>query len=154
MEAFDSNEREVVAKLALELVGESESVLSLVATEDDEIIGHIVFSPMKIASNNDSLAYILAPLAVAPAKQKQGIGSQLIQFGLKTLSEIGVDAVFVYGDPNYYNRSGFNRRHKIEAPYKLEYSVAWLAIELTENSLQGVSGTASCLSPLMSSELW
>lgn len=154
LEAFDSNEREDVSRLALELISESESVQSLVAIEGDEIIGHVVFSPMRITPSNDVLAYILAPLAVAPAKQKQGVGSKLIQSGLDTLTAIGIDAVFVLGDPNYYSRSGFNIRHSVKTPYQLAYPEAWLALELKAGSLQGVSGTADCLSALMFPKLW
>ena len=154
LEAFDSNEREVVSRLALELASASEPVLSLVAVEEDEIIGHVVFSPMKIIPGNDVFAYILAPLAVVPARQKQGIGTQLIQSGLNALAEMGVDAVFVLGDPNYYKRSGFYVGHSINAPYQLPYPEAWLAKELKAGALQGVTGTADCMPALMLPELW
>lgn len=154
VEAFDVSEREAVAKLALDLIDESESVLSLVAVENDEIIGHVVFSPMKIMPDDNLSAYILAPLAVAPDRQKQGVGSRLIRSGMDALAEMKVDAVFVLGDPDYYGRSGFRAGHGVSAPYPIPYPEAWLIREVTAGALQGVSGTAQCLAVLMDPEHW
>lgn len=83
--------------------------LSLVATIDNKIVGHILFTGIKIKDENDqkfdSLA--LAPMAVRPELQKQGIGGQLIQKGLKKARELGHKSVIVLGHEHYYPKFGF-----------------------------------------------
>lgn len=153
-EAFGDEENEEVAKLALNLASDTPSNLSLVAVKGTAVIGHIVFSPVSISNNDYLSGYILAPLAVAPSSQKQGIGSDLIQYGLDVLANNDVDAVFVLGDPNYYRRCGFHTAHNIKPPYSVPYPEAWQVKELKAGVLQGVSGTVECVSVLMVPELW
>jgi putative acetyltransferase len=82
--------------------------LSLVADLDRIIVGHILFSPVSIESDTGSTVGIaLAPMAVLPEFQRQGIGSQLINTGLDQLSELGHSLVVVLGHPGYYPRFGF-----------------------------------------------
>ena len=127
--AFGVPEGEVVSKLAIDLLEDetAQPILSLVAERNNEIIGNIIFSPVSIEEFNGVSAYILAPLAVARDNQGKGIGTQLINHGIETLRNRGVDIVLVYGDPNYYSRTGFKARHNLEAPYKLEYPEAWIS---------------------------
>ncbi|CAG34972.1 GNAT family N-acetyltransferase [Desulfotalea psychrophila] len=154
MAAFDADERELVAKLAIDLIKAAHPLLSLVAVSDDLVIGHILFSPVSISNNDNLSCFILAPLAVSPARQRQGVGSQLIEHGLRTLTAQGADVVFVLGDPDYYSRSGFHPVHDVSPSYSLPYPEAWQAKELRVGALQGVSGTVECVSVLMSPELW
>src|SRR5687767_7979665 len=83
--------------------------LSFVATLDNKIIGHILFTKIKIRNDNgagyDSLA--LAPMAVSPGLQKQGIGGQLIRHGLDKARELGYKSVIVVGHEHYYPKFGF-----------------------------------------------
>ncbi|MHC6527970.1 MULTISPECIES: GNAT family N-acetyltransferase [unclassified Vibrio] len=81
-------------------------VLSLVAEADDELIGHIAFSPITIDGQPCNWL-ALAPVSVAPDSQGLGIGSALIRAGLGCLKEQGVDGVVLIGEPNYYRRFGF-----------------------------------------------
>jgi len=152
LDAFGDEENEDVSRLALDLASDSSSTLSLVAVEDDMVIGHVVFSPVIILNNENITSFILSPIAVSPLKQ--GIGSKLIQFGLNTLAKNNVDTVFVLGDPNYYRRRGFHTEHDVKPPYSLSYPEAWQVIELKVGALNGVSGTVECVSALMSPELW
>lgn len=154
LEAFGAQENEIVSKLALALAGLASPVLSLVAVNKEQVIGHVIFSPVSISTNTTLSCVILAPLAVSPAVQKQGVGSRLIRSGLDNLAKRNVDLVFVLGDPNYYCRSGFKPCKQIKPPYLLPYPEAWQAKELKAGVLHGVSGTVACLPPLMSPELW
>lgn len=79
--------------------------VSLVAVEGDEVVGHIAFSPVTVASSSGGLG--LAPLAVLPDRQRRGIGSRLVEDGLAACRSLGVPFVVVLGDPNYYARFGF-----------------------------------------------
>ena len=85
--------------------------ISIVARVGDEVVGHIFFSPVSIESiesgDNSFAAMGLAPMAVLPAYQSQGIGSRLVMEGLRESQRLGYDVVVVLGHPNYYPRFGF-----------------------------------------------
>lgn len=96
--------------------------LSIVARQNQEIVGHILFSKITIETATDSvLALALAPLAVLPAQQNRGIGSQLIQEGLIRCRSLGHSIVVVLGHPHYYSRFGFEpaSRYSIQAPFEV-----------------------------------
>lgn len=154
--AFGESEGETVSQLAIELLEDknAQPTLSLVAEQNNEIIGNIIFSPVNIEGVKGISAYILAPLAVKIDNQRKGIGTKLINQGIETLRNRGADIVLVYGDPNYYTRTGFKAGHNLEAPYKLEYPEAWMAQELVEGVLTKTQGMVRCALPLNSPELW
>ena len=82
--------------------------LSLVAVQDDRVVGHILFSPVEIVPDGVRIRGMgLAPMAVEPARQRQGIGSSLVREGLRRLDEMGCLFVVVVGHPEYYPRFGF-----------------------------------------------
>lgn len=80
--------------------------ISLVADYAGQIIGHLAFSAVTIEGQASDW-YGLAPLAVDPDWQNQGIGSQLVQAGLENLNNLGAVGCVVLGDPQYYGRFGF-----------------------------------------------
>jgi putative acetyltransferase len=133
---------EVEARLVEALRAGGHVLLSLVAEVDGEVVGHIVFSPMTIESETDSRSYpavCLGPLAVAPSRQRQGIGSALIEAGLAQLGSAGHGAVFLLGHPSYYPRFGFQPAREFDVHFQDDRD-AFMAIELREGALDGVSG--------------
>lgn len=92
------------ADLVDRLRADGDAVISLVAEEDGEIVGHVLFSPMSAPFP----ALGLAPVSVLPGRQNQGIGSVLIREGLKRAESRGCRVVFVLGEPAYYRRFGFD----------------------------------------------
>jgi len=155
--AFDQSEGETISQLAIDLLEDKSvlSVLSLVAEQDNEIIGNVIFSPVKIEGAEGVSAYILAPLAVTRLMQRCGTGTQLINKGLEILKERGAEIVLVYGDPDYYTRTGFTAGHNLKPPHKLIYpEEAWMAQELVEGTLSKTQGTVQCATPLNSPEYW
>ncbi len=80
--------------------------LSLVATVDGKVVGHLAFSPVSIAGT-DLGWWGLGPLAVAPTRQRSGIGSALVRSGLRRLAERSVPGCVLLGDPAFYGRFGF-----------------------------------------------
>ena len=84
-------------------------VVSLVAVEREAIVGHVLFTPVTVVQQDKAIweAYGLGPVAVDPARQRQGIGDALIRAGLERLRAGGVAVVFVLGHPSYYPRFGF-----------------------------------------------
>ena len=156
-DAFDQSEGEIVSQLAINLLEDKTAlpILSLVAEQDREIIASIIFSSLSIEGFEGVSAYILGPLAVIKISQKNGIGTQLINKGLEILKERGAEIVLVYGDPNYYIRTGFKAGHNLKPPYKLEYPVeAWMAQEFVEGILLNTKGKVRCASSLSSPEYW
>ncbi|MBD2040953.1 GNAT family N-acetyltransferase [Microcoleus sp. FACHB-672] len=116
--------------------------LSLVAIQDEKIVGHLLFSDIIIQTENkDVPALALAPLAVHPEFQNQGIGSQLIQQGLKDCQRLGHKIVVVVGHPNYYTRFGFSpaRAKGLEAPFPVP-DEAFMVLELAPAALEGITG--------------
>jgi putative acetyltransferase len=88
--------------------GAHHGLLELVAREVNELSGYIAFSPVFIPGIQMHMrGMALAPMAVRPARQKQGIGKELIRKGLERLKNMGVGYVVVLGDPAYYRRFGF-----------------------------------------------
>lgn len=116
--------------------------LSLVAREDGEAIAHILFSSMLIEGRDRAFpALALAPLAVAPQRQRQGIGSQLVELGLSKCRELGHGIVVVVGEPEYYQRFGFQRASQFGLTPSLELpDEVFMVAELYPGALTDVSG--------------
>lgn len=118
--------------------------LSLVATIGQKIVGHILFTKIKIIDNNgnESGSLALAPMSVRPDMQRQGIGEQLIGFGLNKAIKLGHKSVIVLGHEHYYPKFGFvpAEKWKINAPFDVSTN-AFMGIELAEDGLRNVTGT-------------
>ena len=80
--------------------------VSLVAEEDGDVVGHIAISPVSI-SDGSKHWYGLGPVSVAPQRQRQGIGSQLMERALDELRQLGAAGCVVLGHPDFYGRFGF-----------------------------------------------
>lgn len=129
--------RAAEAELVDRLRANGKAMLSLVAVQDGEIVGHILFSPVTIESSGGMFAASgLAPLAVRPEVQKQGIGSQLIKRGLEQCRAAGLTGVVVVGHPEYYPRFGFvpASRYGIKCEYNVPDEV-FMALELRDGAL-------------------
>lgn len=156
--AFAEAEGESVAKLAMELLDEESTpqTICLVAESSGDMVGHVAFSPVVIHSDDALQGYILAPLAVQSDSQGQGIGSMLVEHGMRQLAEMAVNVVFVYGDPEYYGRFGFDAdaARQYTAPYKLQYPFGWQARVLNPGNLEQPPVAISCVNALCDPELW
>jgi len=156
--AFPEGEKQIVSTLAVNLLNEetSQKTISLVAEADGAVVGHIAFSPVTVNNNKNWKGYILAPLGVKPEYQKRQIGSKLIESGKERLSKMGVNILFVYGDPNYYGKFGFDAdtASGYSPPYELQYPFGWQAIFLTEGVCTESTVKISCVDPLKDAELW
>lgn len=116
--------------------------LSLVAVQNEQLLGHILFSPISIVGENgDVPALALAPMAVIPGCQRQGIGSELVAAGLQTARLAGHRIVIVLGHAKYYPRFGFVRcsQFDITSPFPAP-DEAFMVMALTPGSLEDVSG--------------
>lgn len=128
------------ADLVDALRGEGVVLASVVADLHHRIVGHILFSRMSIETPLGSVpAVALAPLAVLPELQRQGIGGQLIRYGLDRLRRQGEQIVIVVGHPDYYPRFGFSTEKvsSLDSPFP---SHAFMAMELSFGALDGIHG--------------
>lgn len=114
---------------------------SLMAELDGQIVGHILFSRITIITNNGTVeAVSLAPMAVLPSHQRQGIGSKLVQDGLRTCRKLAHTIIVVLGHPEFYPRFGFSA--KLAQPLQNPFGGgdAWMATEFEPGALDGVEG--------------
>ncbi|MBR9806891.1 MAG: N-acetyltransferase [Alphaproteobacteria bacterium] len=117
-------------RIVRELAKSGESVLSLVASDDAGIVGHLQFFRVHV---DGAPAVGLGPMSVHPDFQNTGIGSGLIQMGLMALEGSGESLVFVLGHPDYYPRFGFSA--EVAAPYESDWSgEAFMALQLSDEA--------------------
>lgn len=139
--AFDG---QVEANLVDLLRQRGKVTLSLVAVHEGQVVGHILFSPVVIEAAEQPVAAVgLAPMAVLPEWQNQGVGSRLVRAGLDECRRLGHQAVIVLGHANYYPRFGFlpASRYHIRSEYDVPDEV-FMAMELQPGALAGCAGTA------------
>jgi len=116
--------------------------LSLVAILADQVVGHILFTPVTIDSGNSSFEALgLGPMAVLPPYQKMGIGSKLIRAGLDQCRQAGHGIVVVLGHPEYYPRFGFSPAKPLGIQYEQEVpDEVFMIAELRVGALAGRGG--------------
>jgi len=152
-------EAELTAALLKDNTGSP--LLSLLAFHQNKAIGHILFTRCYIdeMTVDQTLFHILAPLAVIPEYQKQGIGGLLIQEGLKQLKAMGSKMVFLLGHIAYYPKHGFIPDAK-EYGYTTIYPIpeevkdAWMLQSLTAEKFPIKKGKVLCCNELNRPEHW
>ena len=110
-------------------------VLSRVGVEEQNVVAHVIFTHCGIEGSSDQAA-LLGPLAVAPNRQRHGIGSKIVRAGIQEMEDAGVSPVLVLGDPAYYGRFGFAKETSVKPPYPLpeEWDEAWQSLTLGEKN--------------------
>ena len=155
------NEGKTVGKLANDLLTTTAPAVRLCFVAEDDsiesdstIVGAIIFTSLSL--DDETKAYLLSPVAVSTLVQKRGIGQKLINFGLQTLKEQGVELAVTYGDPRYYSRVGFEpiTVEQIPAPFELSYPHGWLAQSLIGSEIKVASQQSSCVEGLAYAEYW
>ena len=150
------------AQLVAQLLGDptAQPIVSLLAFDGDEPIGHVLFTRAYFDEQGDSpLMHILAPLAVKPAYQRQGIGGMLIKEGLRALQAMGSELVFVLGHEEYYPRHGFapyaaRRGYLPPYPMPTENEVYWMVQPIGRLGYGVGTGTVRCCDELNRPEHW
>ncbi len=131
--AFDSSAE---AQLVDLLRSRGVAAISLVAEDEGEIVGHILFSPVSI----DPPARGWRALGVVRDRQRQGIGKALINEGLQRGKERGFQLVVVLGDPPYYTKYGFMRSKHFELGNEYQADEHFMVVELTPGVLDSITG--------------
>ena len=129
------------AELVEKLRSANKAVVSLVAQRGDQVVGHILFSPITVANAPGSFRGVgLAPMSVLPEFQDSGIGSRLVREGLVACRQAGYDIVVVLGHINYYPRFGFARAKDYGLDNEYDAADAFMVLELNGGALKRVSG--------------
>ena len=135
----------VEAELVDRLRAACHEAVSLVALEGDRVVGHIFFTPVVVESARGTVTGMgLAPMAIVPERQRQGVGSALVRRGLDMLREQGCPFVVVVGHPEYYPRFGFERasRHGLASQWEGVPHEAFMVAILAPAAMAGVRGVA------------
>jgi putative acetyltransferase len=115
--------------------------LSLVAERAGQVVGHILFSDLPILTECGTVPGLaLAPMAVLPEDQNQGIGSALVRKGLNECRQQGHKIVVVLGHPHFYPRFGFSSRMTANLASPFSGRDSFMALELVPGALDGVAG--------------
>jgi len=141
-------ETDLEANIVDALRAQASPLVSLVAVGknidnvDEIVMGHILFSPVTLSSQPDLPIMGLAPMAVVPERQRQGIGSDLVRAGIDVCRDAGCVAVVVLGHAEYYPRFGFvpASRFGLVSEYDVPDDV-FMAMELAAGVLRGNAGT-------------
>ena len=136
--AFDGDDE---ALLVERLHRDGLVVASLVALAGTDVVGHILFSELGVEVDGRQVkAAALAPVAVRPDRQRQGVGTRLITAGLSALRDRQWSAVVVLGHASYYPRFGFSSMlaTRLSAPFRGE---SFMALELVPGALNGDAGS-------------
>lgn len=120
----------------------AEPFLSLVAEVDGAVVGHILFTPVHLDANPALPGMGLAPMAVLPEYQNQGIGSALVRAGLERLRAQGCPFVIVLGHEHYYPRFGFApaSRYSVQPTWEGVSDAVFMLLPLDPQALHGISG--------------
>jgi putative acetyltransferase len=120
------------ADLVDQLVADGVAVVSIVA-EDNGIVGHVLLSRMNVVADERALdALGLAPVAVVPDRQREGIGSALVEAAVREAKSAGTQMLFLLGEPGFYGRFGFTAvaAKRFDSPYAGPYFQALPLVDL------------------------
>jgi len=155
-ESEGRDEGESIGKLVSDLIitTDESDIVGFVAVLEEEIVGCIFFSRLTLSS--EQIAFILSPVAITTEQQGQGIGQQLIRYGIENLKSKDVDLVFTYGDPAFYAKVGFQQISEdiVKAPLKLTQPEGWLAQSLGKGVINVVEVSSECVKALNKQEYW
>lgn len=133
--------RPMEAQLVERLRPNVRPLVSLVAIAEEQVVGHVLFTPARLEAPHRRLAMGIGPMAVRPEMQGQGVGSRLLQVGLDACRIAAMDVVFVLGHPEFYRRFGF----KLAQPLGLTFfredaGYPLLVTEIRPGSLRDLRG--------------
>lgn len=150
-------EGEIIRGLVADLMTKTppEDVFAFSAVDAGALIGCIFFSRLTY-EQDDQVVFILSPAAVTSNRQNQGVGQDLISFGLTELRRRGIDVVVTYGDPNYYTKVGFEQISEsvAQAPLALTQPQGWMGQSLSSGAMKPLAGPSQCVEALNKPELW
>lgn len=126
------------SKLVDALRANGKAITSLVAVCGADVLGHILFSPVTTSPPAVVKGVGLAPVAVRPNMQSQGIGSELVLAGLDLCRDQGFDYCVVLGDPKYYQRFGFETASQFGLENEYGADEEFMVIHFSDREVSGL----------------
>lgn len=153
----DPDEGALIGDLVSDLLAETptEDIRVFCAEDEGHAIGAAIFTRLTY-SEDPHVVFLLSPMAVAPERQRRGIGQALLSQAFEALRSEGIQIVITYGDPNYYGRVGFMpiTEDQARAPLPLRLPHGWIGQSLTEEQMPVLQGPSTCVSALNRNNVW
>lgn len=130
---------EAESRLVDALRANGKAIISLVAVQGEKVLGHILFSPVSTTPPSEAKGLGLAPVAVRPNMQSQGIGSRLIRAGLRRCKELGYDYCVLLGGPKYYQRFGFEKASSFGTQNEYGVDDEFMVIHFSDRRVTGLA---------------
>jgi putative acetyltransferase len=133
----------------------AEDIRVFCAEDEGNTIGAAIFTRLTY-SDDPHIVFLLSPMAVAPQRQRKGIGQALLSQAFEALRSEGIQIVITYGDPNYYGRVGFMpiTEDHARAPLPLSLPHGWIGQSLTEEQMPALQGPSTCVAALNRNNVW
>ena len=151
-----ATEGKFIGKLVRKLIGttDEKDIFGFCTVNNGTLIGSIFFGRLFLPTEIN--AFMLSPVAVPTVYQRKGIGQSLINYGLEQLKTEGVELVVTYGDPNYYNKVGFQAISEdiLAPPYELTCPKGWQAQSLVSTPISPIQGKSQCVKAFRNQEYW
>lgn len=159
-ETFTASEGEEEGRLIerltrdLVLAEDGRDIVGFVAELEGRIVGGIFFS--RLFFEDGPSATLLAPVAVHPDVQRQGVGQALIRYGLDEMASRGAEVAITYGDPAYYGKFGFEllSEDTVAGPFPLSLPHGWLGQSLGREPLKPIKGRPWCVAAFEDPKYW
>jgi predicted N-acetyltransferase YhbS len=152
-----SAEGQVIGGLVKDLLSQTalEDIYVIAADKDGILLASCIFTRLTF-EHDERHIFLLAPVAVTPEYQGQGLGQKLISHGLKILQMGGIDMAMTYGDPNFYTKLRFHfvEEDNAPAPFPLQQPKGWLGLSLTNEPWSDPRGSSSCVKALNNPIYW
>ncbi|WP_397544439.1 GNAT family N-acetyltransferase [Roseovarius salis] len=152
-----AEEGALIARLVRELLHDTAraDLFVFTATDGDALVAAAIFTRMPY-SRDPRRVVLLSPMAVATARQGEGIGQRLLTMALAALGNAGADVAITYGDPAFYRKVGFEpvSVSLAGAPRPLTHPEGWLAKPLTGGTMAPLSGHPQCVPALDDPAFW
>lgn len=133
---------EAEANLVDQAAASKADLLSLVVRQEQAVTGHLLVSPITIHPTDERTpwtAAAIAPIAVLPSLQRQGIGSALMHSAIERCRDQGIHAIILLGEPAYYKRFGFKPAHPLGYSCKWDDAAeAFMALELEADATEAL----------------
>jgi putative acetyltransferase len=151
------DEGALIGGLVRDLLAETpkEDIRVFCAEDEADVVGAAIFTRLTYPGD-PHVVFLLSPMAVAPGRQRQGVGRALLSRALEALRSDGVQIAITYGDPRYYERVGFLpiTEDQARAPRPLSLPHGWIGQSLTEETMPVLQGPSTCVAALNRGDVW
>lgn len=117
-----------------------EDIVAFITRDKATLVGCIIFT--RVESNKEDNIWLLSPVAINTAFQREGVGTSLINHGINELKKESASLIVTYGDPRFYSRFGFQQISEavIKPPFPLSHPQGWQALPLQSDIIRPIRG--------------